>query len=115
MDNTQDTEKHIAVAALVFNPSVVDMDATVTILMLLNSLNSCVNPWIYLFFNRNLLQALRSRMCRRCSSHKGTDSSAASSLVTASCSRAASTRKKTSSKHVTFLRTRTAGSVGRRV
>ncbi|KAL3197552.1 hypothetical protein MRX96_053890, partial [Rhipicephalus microplus] len=31
--------------------------AIVTILMLLNSLNSCVNPWIYLLFNRNLMNA----------------------------------------------------------
>ncbi|XP_072142522.1 oxytocin receptor-like [Dermacentor andersoni] len=90
-------------------------NATVTILMLLNSLNSCVNPWIYLFFNRNLLQALRSRVCRQCSSHKGTDSSAASSLVTAPCSRPASTSKSTSSKHVTFLRSHTTRSVGRKV
>lgn len=32
--------------------------------MLLNSLNSCVNPWIYLFFNRNLVQALKQQVCR---------------------------------------------------
>ena len=30
--------------------------ATFTILTLLASLNSCVNPWIFLFFNPNLLQ-----------------------------------------------------------
>ncbi|KAL1421031.1 hypothetical protein MTO96_004388 [Rhipicephalus appendiculatus] len=100
---------------LFFSLTLAAADATVTILMLLNSLNSCVNPWIYLFFNRNLLQALRSRICRRCSSHKGTESSAASSLVTGPCSRAASTRTKTSSKHVTFLRSRTTGGVGRKV
>ncbi|XP_075536292.1 oxytocin receptor-like [Dermacentor variabilis] len=41
-------------------------NATVTILMLLNSLNSCVNPWIYLFFNRNLVQALRQQVCCCC-------------------------------------------------
>ncbi|KAH8042387.1 hypothetical protein HPB51_022195 [Rhipicephalus microplus] len=39
-------------------------DAIVTILMLLNSLNSCVNPWIYLLFNRNLMNALRHQVCR---------------------------------------------------
>ncbi|XP_067119759.1 vasopressin V1a receptor-like [Centruroides vittatus] len=35
---------------------------TVTILMLLASLNSCTNPWIYLFFNQNLIQSL-SQVC----------------------------------------------------
>ncbi|XP_037272900.1 oxytocin receptor [Rhipicephalus microplus] len=39
-------------------------NAIVTILMLLNSLNSCVNPWIYLLFNRNLMNALRHQVCR---------------------------------------------------
>lgn len=33
--------------------------ATFTILTLLSSLNSCVNPWIYLSFNRELIRALR--------------------------------------------------------
>ncbi|CAN8029088.1 unnamed protein product [Ixodes persulcatus] len=32
--------------------------------MLLNSLNSCVNPWIYLLFNRSLVNALRYQVCR---------------------------------------------------
>ncbi|CAN7937976.1 unnamed protein product [Ixodes hexagonus] len=32
--------------------------------MLLNSLNSCVNPWIYLLFNRNLVNALKYQVCR---------------------------------------------------
>lgn len=35
--------------------------ATFTILALLNSLNSCVNPWIYLAFNKNFRQALLDR------------------------------------------------------
>ncbi|XP_023240388.1 vasopressin V1a receptor-like [Centruroides sculpturatus] len=35
---------------------------TVTILMLLASLNSSTNPWIYLSFNRNLIQSL-NRIC----------------------------------------------------
>jgi hypothetical protein len=35
----------------------------VTILMLLSSLNSTVNPWIYLLFNQNLMNALRSFCC----------------------------------------------------
>ncbi|XP_064472807.1 oxytocin receptor-like [Ornithodoros turicata] len=39
--------------------------SAVTILMLLNSLNSCVNPWIYLSFNRNLMNALRQLCCPR--------------------------------------------------
>ncbi|KAH6940051.1 hypothetical protein HPB50_024500 [Hyalomma asiaticum] len=39
-------------------------NAVVTILMLLNSLNSCVNPWIYLLFNRNLMHALKHQVCR---------------------------------------------------
>lgn len=30
--------------------------------MLLNSLNSCVNPWIYLFFNQTLVQTLRQQL-----------------------------------------------------
>ncbi|KAH7966526.1 hypothetical protein HPB49_017218 [Dermacentor silvarum] len=50
-------------------------DATVTILMLLNSLNSCVNPWIYLFFNRNLVQALRQQVCCCCRQDKTVDGS----------------------------------------
>nr|ADZ15309.1 inotocin receptor 1 [Ixodes scapularis] len=40
------------------------INATVTILMLLNSLNSCVNPWVYLFFNRSLVHTLRHQICR---------------------------------------------------
>uniref|UniRef100_T1KNR7 G-protein coupled receptors family 1 profile domain-containing protein n=1 Tax=Tetranychus urticae TaxID=32264 RepID=T1KNR7_TETUR len=35
----------------------------ITIAMLLPSLNSCVNPWIYLFFNRNLLSTLDKLFC----------------------------------------------------
>lgn len=31
--------------------------------MLLSSLNSCVNPWIYLLFNRDLLVVLREAVC----------------------------------------------------
>ncbi|XP_076328768.1 annetocin receptor-like [Tachypleus tridentatus] len=34
---------------------------TVAILMLLVSLNSCVNPWIYLAFNHNLVSALKHK------------------------------------------------------
>ncbi|XP_022247004.1 oxytocin receptor-like [Limulus polyphemus] len=37
---------------------------TVAILMLLASLNSCVNPWIYLAFNHNLITALKQLCCR---------------------------------------------------
>ncbi|XP_013784095.1 oxytocin receptor-like [Limulus polyphemus] len=37
---------------------------TVAILMLLASLNSCVNPWIYLAFNYNLVTALREVCCQ---------------------------------------------------
>ncbi|XP_022239629.1 isotocin receptor-like [Limulus polyphemus] len=36
---------------------------TVAILMLLASLNSCVNPWIYLAFNHNLVTALKHICC----------------------------------------------------
>lgn len=35
----------------------------ITIAMLLSSLNSCVNPWIYLFFNRNLFNTLKKICC----------------------------------------------------
>ncbi|KAI1298746.1 hypothetical protein HDE_04032 [Halotydeus destructor] len=34
--------------------------------MLLSSLNSCVNPWIYLFFNRNLYLTLKNKCCHPC-------------------------------------------------
>ncbi|XP_076351494.1 oxytocin receptor-like [Tachypleus tridentatus] len=37
---------------------------TVAILMLLASLNSCVNPWIYLALNHNLVTALKERCCQ---------------------------------------------------
>ncbi|XP_026686165.1 oxytocin receptor [Diaphorina citri] len=35
-------------------------NAVLTIIMLLSSLNSCVNPWIYLVSNRELIAALRT-------------------------------------------------------
>uniref|UniRef100_A0A8D8PTA0 Oxytocin receptor n=1 Tax=Cacopsylla melanoneura TaxID=428564 RepID=A0A8D8PTA0_9HEMI len=35
-------------------------NAVLTIIMLLSSLNSCVNPWIYLLSNRELITALRT-------------------------------------------------------
>ena len=38
--------------------------ATFTILMLLASLNSCVNPCIYLLFSGKLPKALATLMCR---------------------------------------------------
>lgn len=37
--------------------------------MLLPNLNSCVNPWIYLFFNRNLLTTLE-KLCCSCSTNQ---------------------------------------------
>jgi hypothetical protein len=37
----------------------------IAVLMLLPSLNSCVNPWIYLYFNQNLVSALREFCCRK--------------------------------------------------
>ncbi|CAG2109914.1 unnamed protein product [Medioppia subpectinata] len=48
------------------------MGEFVTILMLLSSLNSTVNPWIYLLFNKNLMNALHSFCCcgRRRRSHR---------------------------------------------
>lgn len=42
--------------------SIIWRGPTVTILMLLASLNSCTNPWIYLCFNQNLVQSL-THMC----------------------------------------------------
>ncbi|XP_065290361.2 oxytocin receptor-like [Dermacentor albipictus] len=55
-------------------------NAVVTILMLLNSLNSCVNPWIYLLFNRNLMHALRYQVCR-CPSKNVSPAMATSAMV----------------------------------
>ncbi|KAH9369803.1 hypothetical protein HPB48_011645 [Haemaphysalis longicornis] len=63
--------------------------------MLLNSLNSCVNPWIYLFFNRNLVEALRARLCACCSDR----GDPVSSFATAPSSRGASGTPKASAKH----------------
>ncbi|XP_054159921.1 vasopressin V1a receptor-like [Oppia nitens] len=37
----------------------------ITIFMLMPSLNSCVNPWIVLFFNKNLVKTLKES-CRTC-------------------------------------------------
>lgn len=34
--------------------------------MLLPSLNSSVNPWIYLYFNKELVTALKEFFCRKC-------------------------------------------------
>ncbi|XP_012216669.2 oxytocin receptor-like [Linepithema humile] len=39
--------------------------ATFTILSLLNSLTSCVNPWIYFAFNKELRAALTNFFCRK--------------------------------------------------
>lgn len=47
--------------------------------MLMPSLNSCVNPLIYLYFNKNLLKALKDKFCRsnywcfRCQSDNNLD------------------------------------------
>ncbi|KAH7964820.1 hypothetical protein HPB49_001554 [Dermacentor silvarum] len=48
--------------------------------MLLNSLNSCVNPWIYLLFNRNLMHALKHQVCR-CPAKNVSPGLAASGIV----------------------------------
>uniref|UniRef100_A0A1B6D522 G-protein coupled receptors family 1 profile domain-containing protein n=1 Tax=Clastoptera arizonana TaxID=38151 RepID=A0A1B6D522_9HEMI len=66
---------------------------TFTILSLLSSLNSCVNPWIYLTFNRELLRALRlvltcswSKAEYKASTHSG--ESGSSGCATSGCKRA---------------------------
>lgn len=41
----------------------------IAILMLLPSLNSCVNPWIYIYFNPNLVSSFVSLFTRRTSSN----------------------------------------------
>ncbi len=41
----------------------------IAILMLLPSLNSCVNPWIYIYFNPNLVSSFCSLFTRRTSSN----------------------------------------------
>jgi len=58
--------------------------ATFTILTLLSSLNSCVNPWIYLAFNRELVRLLTLRICRgrETSSYRGGSGGSGSSTGT---------------------------------
>ncbi|KAG8327675.1 hypothetical protein J6590_015707 [Homalodisca vitripennis] len=53
--------------------------AAFTILSLLSSLNSCVNPWIYLSFNRELLRSLwRASICTGSPRHRNLRGSASS-------------------------------------
>lgn len=59
--------------------------ATFTILTLLSSLNSCVNPWIYLAFNRELVRLLKQQLTcrgRETSSYRGASGGSGSSTGT---------------------------------
>ena len=59
--------------------------ATFTIVALLYSLNSCVNPWIYLAFNRELVRLFKQQMiCRgsETSSYRGASGGSGSSTGT---------------------------------
>jgi hypothetical protein len=59
--------------------------ATFTILTLLSSLNSCVNPWIYLAFNRELVCLFKQQMIcrgRETSSYRGGSGGSGSSTGT---------------------------------
>jgi hypothetical protein len=44
--------------------------STIAILMLLSSLNSSINPYICLFFNRNLIKSVKDLCCSRNHSHE---------------------------------------------